>query len=415
MSPFGNDKSDRRRRENIQRFQESRLAAFREEVRYQQLTKESLAPHFFDTSYFVPEDDRNQPPSVVPRLWISEGNGPLTKSAIPVWIPPLASGPFASFHTDQYRWVKVLAYLEAKDSGAGASPQENIHFVDVPLTDNDYMPYVDPAIPPKVILRRATASNDWTTSHLTKIWTDELTNQRPLLDLVSGIHSWYTLRVEKDPKPHWVLRLQVAQHNTSPMDYTLMADVYGGGFGEHDATEVEVGSLNTPGHHIRTLCWSQVGFNEDPDKGAADERCFASGKFFLRKASSPGTFYLHSPNGESGDTVIFSQDYMPGVQCFRGYYGTGSPERNSDPQDADETLWMYGSAGYGLNTGASPPFSSASTYTAHHSTLEDGNVGITGTADYQLKITNDTSAGGQPSGGEDAPYFPFAIGKKAGS
>jgi hypothetical protein len=279
-----------------------------------------------------------------------------------------SGAPVLSMHTDQHRWIKVTAFIRA-----GSSDDQNVEsvigYVDVPLIDNDGVPYADPMFPPTCVLRRcATGDLDAVAGTTTALWTDSFCNMRygSIAGFHDDVYAYVSWQLSRSPTPHWVLRFHLAGVNVgSPFQdaYTLMADVLCSGYGKHNDTDIEVGTLNVPGHTRRLLVWDQQDFLAPFNKDAVIQRCFAWGRW----ASTGGinTSYLNSPDGASTDTALFKTTVIPALRVYRGNV-------SSSPSEGVLTDWDFGTAGCmwpinGLNV---DPFSQTIWNAAGYSTLQ---------------------------------------------
>jgi len=296
-----------------------------------------------------------------------------------------------TYHIDQMRLVRVGAYMARNTTLA------------IPITDSDGVPYLGPEIPPMVILRwnygGGEEGADTVGGYTTGQYSDRYTGCRPagvLGAVTTTIAFYYELQLEKEPAPHWVIRLHYACNGTSGADNrTVVADCIGQMVGNHTASYVEVGSSGTAGHYRVERIFTGHSWLDDTSSSIFNERRFITHHVNV-SASGAGAIYL-TDTGALGGNNLFHASVMPAVRVL-GHVAPGASP------GANRQNWQSSSHGLGFNYPVGiygdPPISTAGQ--DYH--FQTGVMNIATT--WTILINNASSTYARD-------YHVFAFGKRA--
>lgn len=305
-----------------------------------------------------------------PEHWLTATQGipdSLKGKPVKVWGNTISGGLAPHTLVDQMRYFSGVALLEIGQ------------IYELPLADENLVPFLDPASPPKLMVRATTINQSGSdpvvnprssaNSDATRyIWNDAYT-MMPLLAEDSGqVACEWSLRLKRQPYPHWVVRLAYNTNDSSPSDF-MAAHVaaLGEGAGRHmnsdhtaESYEIEEGSSWTHGHSKRALVFQELGtpvHSRDVVNGTQAEMNRASLMYGVSDETS-GTVggntlvYLARPGGLSTDTNIFTDDYPPFCMVFA--------EGDRTTRSNTQTAWRASSLGMapfiGTNANKNPVF-----------------------------------------------------------
>jgi hypothetical protein len=324
-----------------------------------------------------------------------------------VWPDP-GAGIAASYFIDARRLVRTVAYVDRQDG-----------LLEVPLIDDDGVPWLGTSCPPMMMIRRCVSSTygDKVEAPNTADvkWKDSNCFVRPVgaYALPSGgqhtfgaqDHVYVSLVVRTDPQPHWAIRIATSSLTASGANNVLV-DLIGEGYGAHAAAQRTDGSASTHGHFETTLMWQQQGFLSATSASVLNDRKMGRGAADVANSmpevsSTPGQLFLTTgaSAGGSGGTALFTD--LPMVMVLGsetlGSYITHSPTTNWDP----------GSIGMGCQGTTSDAQTSSDTTKNYYTELYLDSASSKHVVDI-YNIGNDGS--GLSGSSRDRTFFVFSAG-----
>lgn len=315
------------------------------------------------------------------------------------WDQPLSNGIVASYHLDQRRLLRTAAFVAAGEPA-----------LEIPLLDDDNVPWVTPDQPWPMIVRLSSNSSDYVAdpdSPTDMAWTDKafVPSGANIMDSGQNYGAEVFMRLKRDPVPHWVLHVSIHNDDSSSLtDHTVLVDIIGSGYGEHSASYREEGSASTVGHWKTSLVWTQQGFMAAAGRSAWNGRKYGQGCIYVANdptGVSPGQLWLTTggSEGTSGGTSLFSD--LPAVIVF------GHATLGSDVTASAYSAWKPESWGMGLGTVPNTGVTAAGMQRAYQTQL----IKDSGTGKYYVYIYNtgnDTT--GVANSGYDRTFFVDAFG-----
>jgi hypothetical protein len=350
----------------------------------------------------------------IPWHWAMDANSipsGLEGKPLPAWAAARSGGVVSHFHVDQMRLVQVRA-LTLRGSGP----------LDIPITDDEGNSLLGTEFPPKVVVRKESSSeltgDDFVTDPKTApvTWDDIRMSQPLVLDTFTrAMYSWQ-LRLERTPRPHWVISVFADWHttNTDPHAFGWMIHLLGNGSltADHDPFVYEEGSDWAHGHVRKILSWQAVS---DVDSGET----FTTSDIVTRRAhlvihadiadlATVGTIYLATPNGGSADTPVFEggTDDCPMVRV----YASRTPTQT---QSTTQTTW--GTSTFGLGGDIvipKPPMHTINgDWYSYWSNLDWDPTAAGGSGNWRVRIENDHV---RAPTGTSRTFYTYAIGRRDG-
>lgn len=237
----------------------------------------------------------------------------------------VADDPIAlATHIEQMRGVLVMGYLSA--NGA----------MSIPVRDHDLGPdgqviygdsLLDPSLPPMVSFRfNANSTSDIvnTPSSTTATWASYSVGARGIVS--SDDAQWsVTLMLEKDPQPHWVLKVANTDNSGGTSSRTFACWLVGVGAPiDYTAYDWEVGSGGTSGHYhvylpFDAITSSRQDFITDGSYATTARAKFMQRTLFWNEeyiAAASNTVLYLTDTGATGGGDVFASQFPPCVWVF---------------------------------------------------------------------------------------------------
>jgi len=207
----------------------------------------------------------------------------------------------SSMHVDQKRICRVGTFHEANTT------------LEVRLLDEDNVPFIDPNVVPLVVQRaQQSADNvDRVGAYSSDVpyWTDLGVGQRAISEMLNRVMVSYSMRLEKEPVPHWVVSVSYYTNGAAAQNKTIITDFVGQLSGLHGSTSREVGVSGTPGHYKVELLFGQQGYLSSGSLAIENQRI--AGREGVVAAAGAFTVLWLTVGGTSGGANIFDSTFPP--------------------------------------------------------------------------------------------------------
>lgn len=230
-----------------------------------------------------------------------------------------------SSHIDQMRLVRITAFMAVNST------------LEIPLIDSNDVTYCDPAMVPLCVSRYNRGStnpnNDYVDDedNTNILWTDFRQATRASEGIQTQPLYSCTLKLEKEPTPHWVLVVGYTDNDTTSNNRSVLIHLVTNMAGGNYPTK-EVGSAGVAGHYKITNCFQSTTFGGASDQGVANDPCLVRFEDYLAP-STPTTIYLTSDGTNTGSDLF--QDSDPPLVIVFGHHllatDAGSTESSWEP------------------------------------------------------------------------------------